>query len=104
MLIDTARRIADEKALNAQELHHAHREGDLLHAVTFVVMKTTSHSDNFTTSQVAKDQFTLVAFHRRNGKMGDVFVRKNGHPVDLLSQIAKAGAEDDAKIGFKICF
>ena len=70
--IHTAGSIRYEQGLNAQLVHHTYGEGDILHRVSLVEVETALHGHDVHTAQLAKDEFTAVAFHRRDGEVRDV--------------------------------
>jgi hypothetical protein len=62
-------RIGDEERLDAQLVHDANGEGDLLHVITLVVVETALHGHDVYTAKLAEDEGTSVTF---NGRDGDV--------------------------------
>ena len=68
--------IRDEERLDAQLIHHTNRKGHLLHGVALVVVEATLHGQDVHTTQLTEDEFSAMAFHRRDGEVGDVRVRK----------------------------
>ena len=49
--------VGNEEGLDAQLVHHAHREGHLLHRVTLVEVESSLHGHDVLASQFTEDQF-----------------------------------------------
>ena len=57
--------IRDEKCLDAQLVHHANGEGNLLHGVALVVVETALHSHNVYAAQLSEDKLAAMALNGR---------------------------------------
>ena len=72
--------IGNEEGLDAQLVHDAYREGDLLHGVALVEVEAALHGHDIDASQLAEDEFAGVALDSRDGEVGDLLV---GEFVDV---------------------
>ena len=68
--IHTSRCIAYEEGLDAQFMHHALREGNLLHIISFIVMESAFHCHDILAAQLAEDEFAGMTFYGRNREVG----------------------------------
>ena len=64
-----------EEGLDAQFVHHAYGEGDLLHRVALIVVETALHGKDIHTAQFAEDQFAAMSLDGRDGEVRDVCIR-----------------------------
>lgn len=101
--VDTSRHIRNYNTLHTQRPQHPNGEGDLLHAPAFVPVKATSHYSHRVRAEVAENKFTGVAFDGAGGEVGEGVVGDFGLYVDVVDQIAQAGAEHNGGAGLKIC-
>ena len=62
--VESACGIAEDEELDAQLHHHADGEGDFAHRVTFIIVETALHGNDFAPRNGAKKQLSLVSFHR----------------------------------------
>ena len=74
--IHTSRCIAYEEGLDAQFVHHALREGNLLHVISFIVMESAFHCHDVLAAQLTEDEFAGMAFYGRNREVGYLAVWK----------------------------
>ena len=77
MLANTACGIGDDQGVDAELVHDSYRQGDLLHAVAFVIMKTALHGHHRFAGKRAAHQLARMEFHRRFWKVRDGVVGKN---------------------------
>ena len=68
--VHTTSSIGYEEGLDAQLVHYAHGEGDLLHGIALVVVESALHGHDIHTAKFTKDKFATVTFYRRNGEVG----------------------------------
>ena len=68
--IHTSRCVTDEEGLDAQFMHHAFREGNLLHVISFIVMESAFHCHDVLAAQFTEDEFAGMAFYGRNREVG----------------------------------
>ena len=73
--IHTTSGIRDKERLDAQLVHHANGEGDFLHVIALVVVKTTLHRHYIHPAQLTEDESTSMSLHRRYGEVGYFFIR-----------------------------
>ena len=66
--------IGYEEGLDAQLVHDAYREGDLLHGVALVKVEAAFHGHDIDASQLAEDEFAGVALDSRDGEVGYLLV------------------------------
>ena len=74
--VHATRGIAYKEGLYAQFVHHTFREGDLLHVVSLVEMKTAFHGHNILAAQLAEDEFAGMPLNRRYREVGNLAVWK----------------------------
>ena len=74
--IHTTSGIRDKERLNAQLVHHTNGEGDFLHVIALVVVKTALHGHDVYTTELAKDEGTSMSFYGRNGEIGYLTIGK----------------------------
>ena len=82
--------------MHPKKLHHPHREGDLLHGVAFVIMKTPLHRHYRAAGDLPENQLPGVIFHRGNGEMGNIFIGNNRFLLNLIHQFTQAGSQHNA--------
>ena len=70
--VHTSSGIRHEEGLDAQFVHHAYREGDLLHRVAFVEVEAPLHGQNINATQFAENQFTTMSLNSRDREIGNV--------------------------------
>ena len=68
--IHTASGIANEERLDAQFVHDTDREGNFLHVIALVVVKTTLHGHDIYTTELTEDEGTSVSLYGRYGEVG----------------------------------
>ncbi len=73
--VHAACRIRYIECRNAQLVHHAHREGDLLHGVALIEVEASLHGENLHAAQLAEDEFAAMPLNRRDGEVGDLRIR-----------------------------
>ena len=100
--VDAARSVRHKEVFDADLLHHAHREGHLLHRVALVVVEAALHGDDPAAFDLSEDHAALVALDRRNGESGNVLVFDDEPGVDLIGEIAQSGSEYDPHFGREI--
>ena len=64
-----------EQSLNAQLVHHANGEGDLLHRVALVEMEAALHGHDVHPAELTEDKFAAMSLHRRYGEVGYFGIR-----------------------------
>ena len=72
--VHAASRIADEEGLDAQLVHHAYGEGDLLHGVALVVVEAALHGHDIHSAELSEDELAAVALDRGHGEVGYVTI------------------------------
>ena len=60
--IDSASSIGQYEGLDSQQLHDSHRESDFLHAVPFIVVKSSLHGDDRFSRHVAAQKSSMVGW------------------------------------------
>ena len=99
ILVHTAGSIADEESFDTKFTHHTHRESDLLHVVTFIIVETPLHSHDILAAKVTEDEFTGVTLNGRNGEIGDVMIIESALDIDMVNEFTEACAKDDSDFG-----
>ena len=97
--VDASRSVRDKEVADAQQLHHPHGEGHLLHAVALVVVEAALHGHHAMTLDQAENKPSLVALDRRDGEIGNVVVVDGVFRLNLVGEIAQTGSENDAHFG-----
>jgi len=72
--VHAACRIRDIECRDAQLVHHAHGEGDILHGVALIVVEASLHGKDIHPSQFAEDEFAAMSLDRRDGEVGDLSI------------------------------
>ena len=67
--VHTTGSVRDEESLDAQLVHDAHREGDLLHRVALVVVEAALHCHDIHTAKLTEDEFATMTFDGRDRKV-----------------------------------
>jgi hypothetical protein len=99
--VQAAGGVGDDQDLDAQHLHHAHREGNLGHRIALVVMSAPLHHRHTLPFQPAHDEPAHVPFHGRGREMGDLAIGNGDALLDGIGQRVQAGAQDQANPGLK---
>ena len=94
--------VGNKQVLDTNHLHHADRKRDKCHVISLIVVDTALHGNNGFAAEGANNEAALVADcggHReaRNVPVGD-FQRI----LNLVCQLAKAGAQDYSHGGLKL--
>ena len=83
LVVHAARGIGQQQNLDPQCLHHADREGHLLHGVTFIEMEASLHRHDVEPLQAPADQLPGVRFDSRFGKVRDLAIGDHRRLIDL---------------------
>ena len=94
--VHAARRVGDDQRLDADFLHHAHGQGDILHAVSLVVMEAALHHHHALAVQRAAAPHARVARDGRAREAGDFAVRQFNRVFQRLGVIAQPAAQNNA--------
>ena len=87
--------IADKERLDAQGLHDADGESDLLHAVTLVEVESALHSQNLLAAQLTEDELAGVTLDGRDRHVGNLAIRNGFCLLNLCCQLAQTCTQDD---------
>ena len=91
--------VGDEQAADTEEGHDTDREGDLIHAVAFIIMEAALHGHDRLTAEAAEEEVAFVARGRGAREVGDGGVGDGGGVGEAVGQGAEAAAEDDGRLG-----
>ena len=72
--VHAAGSVRNEEGLDAQFVHDAHGEGDLLHVVAFVIVEAALHGQDVNTTKLTEDKLSGMSFYGGHGEIGDVAV------------------------------
>ena len=97
--VHTARCVRYKQRLDAQGLHHADGEGNLLHRVALIVVETALHGHDILIAQGAENQAALVALNGRYGEVGHFAIRDFDLDIDVIHNGAQAGTQNDGGLG-----
>ena len=64
IVIHVSGSVGNQQALHSQEIHHAHRQGNLLKRVPFIKMKSALHGQHLFAPHVSVNQLPFVELHR----------------------------------------
>ena len=73
-LVHAACGVADKEGLDAQFVHHAYGEGDILHRVAFVEVEPALHGEDVHPAEFAENQLAAVTFDGGYGEVGNLRV------------------------------
>jgi deoxyribose-phosphate aldolase len=97
--IQPAAGVRHDQQLDAQGLHHAHGQRDLLQRIALVQMKPPVHRDDRRATHVAAHEPAVVREGRRTREVRDVRVVDHGFALDLVGKGGQPRAQDDAHPG-----
>jgi hypothetical protein len=63
-----------EEGLDAQVIHHAYGEGDLLHRVALIEVEASLHGKDIHTAQLTEDELAAMSLDGRDGEVRNVRV------------------------------
>ena len=90
--------IGEEEIADPQELHHPHREDDLIHGVALVKMKTSLHGHNLLAGNTTEDQLAVMALYGGDGEIRYLTVPQFFGCLYLPYQTPQACAQDDTRL------
>ena len=90
--------IADDEVFDAEFIHDAYGEGDLFHAVSFVVVESPLHSHDVFAAEFAEEQFAGMSFYGGYGHVGYVGVWYFLFYVDVVNESAESRAKYDGSL------
>jgi hypothetical protein len=82
----SSRSIGNKQFFDAKIFHHSHREGDLLHGISFVIMESSLHTYDGFFSQRTKDQFPGMTFNCRNREIWNIMIRNRMIDMNFFNQ------------------
>jgi hypothetical protein len=88
--------VGEDQGLGAEGLEDLERQAHGVAPAAFVVMRAAAEDGDASALQIADDEFRVVARDARVRETGQVGV-VDGDTVDLLGEVAEAGAEDEAE-------
>ena len=100
--VDAAGGVGDDERFAADEAEDAGGEGDLGEGVALVGVDASLHDGDGNSGDSAEDEVAGVAFDGGAGEVGNLRVRNAGGAADVVGEVAEAGAEDDADVGFQV--
>ena len=62
--------IGDIECADAELIHDAHGEGDLLHGVALIIVEASLHGQDVDASELAEDEFAGVSLDGGHGEVG----------------------------------
>ena len=100
--VDAAGGVGDDEGFAADEAEDAGGEGDLGEGVALVGVDAALHDGDRDSGDGAENEVAGVAFYGRAGEVGDLGVGDARGASDVVGEVAEAGAEDDADVGFQV--
>ena len=91
--IHTSGCIRNEEMLYPQFLHDTHREGNLFHIVSLVIVKTPLHSHDIFLSQFSEYQLPLMPFYCRHREIGNLGIRNFSLVCNVVYQLAQPSSQ-----------
>jgi len=100
--VDPAGCVGDDESFAADEAEDAGREGDLGEGVALVGVDAALHDGDGDSGDGAEDEVAGVAFDGGAREVGNLGVGDSGGAADVVGEVAEAGAENDADVGFQV--
>ncbi len=94
--VDAAGRVGHDQFLHAESSQHAHGEGDLVHAVSFVGVHATLHDGDGDAAEIAEDELAGVSGDGGLREAGDLGVGDRDRVLHLRGEAAQSRTQDDA--------
>ena len=88
-------RIGDEKACDAEELHHPDREDHLLRRISLIIVETPLHGDDTPPAELSEDEPSLVALHGRHRKVRYVGIFDGVANGDVVHEPAETRSQNN---------
>src|SRR5262249_40930952 len=96
--IHAATGIANYEHFAAKGAEDAHRQGNLLERISFVVMKASFHRDHDLSGKAAADEAARMGLDCSLGEVRDFLIGQADICLDILRKTSQAGAQNDADL------